>query len=384
MKGDSSVVPLVPKADLPLARLQNDIATGRQEFTLIIYNKLGTLPFLTLNWLCSMNNIIRYSIIIFIFVVFAYAEDTCQAQDIVKEESTIKPVSVSANVDKARATIGDKINYKITVDFPENIEVFFPETKDKVGGLAVKDFAVSDIERDEGRITRELSYVLETYKASSYIIPAFDIKYKEKLKSEIEVAKTPEIFVEVVTVLDADASDVRGIKPPVSLDKRYFKLYIIIAIVFGVLLLVAIVLHYVYHRKQTETESIPEPLPAHQVAYNDLESLMAMDLISKGQIKEYYYRLSNIVRHYIENRFKLMAPERTTEEFLAEMMVTGKLTEDHKELVGNFLEHCDMVKFAAYGPDSREIENSFNSAKKLVDETREVMQEGAVAQANVN
>jgi hypothetical protein len=47
----------------------------------------------------------------------------------------------------------------------------------------------------------------------------------------------------------------------------------------------------------------------------------------------------------------------------------------HKELVGNFLEHCDMVKFAAYGPDSREIENSFNSAKKLVDETREILRE---------
>ncbi|MHC4139245.1 MAG: hypothetical protein ACYSR1_05235 [Planctomycetota bacterium] len=320
-----------------------------------------------------MNNIIRYAIII--FIVFVYAEDICLAQDIVKEESTVKPVSVSANVDKARATIGDKINYKITVDFPADVEVFFPETKDKVGGLAVKDFVVSDIERDDGRITREFSYVLETYKPSSYIIPAFDIKYREKLKSETEVAKTPEIFVEVVTVLDADASDVRGIKPPVSLDKRYFKLYIIIAIVFGVLILAAIVLRYTYHRKQRETESIPEPLPAHQIAYNDLESLRAMDLISKGQIKEYYYRLSNIVRHYIENRFKLMAPERTTEEFLVEMTVTGKLTGAHKELVGNFLEHCDMVKFAAYGPDSREIENSFNSAKKLVDETREVLQE---------
>ena len=80
-----------------------------------------------------MNNIIRYAIII--FIVFAYAEDTCLAQDALKEESSKKPVSVSANVDKARATIGDKINYKITVDFPENIEVFFPETKDKVGGL---------------------------------------------------------------------------------------------------------------------------------------------------------------------------------------------------------------------------------------------------------
>ena len=331
-----------------------------------------------------MNNITRYSIIIFIFVVFAFAEDTCLAQDRAKEESAIKPVSVSANVDKARATIGDKINYKITVDFPENIEVFFPETKDKVGGLAVKDFDVADIEKEKGRITREFRYVLETYKTGSYIIPAFDIKYKEKLKSEVEVAKTPEIFIEVATTLDEDASDVRGIKPPVALDKSYFRLYIIIAIVFGVLILAAIILHYLYRRKHRETESIPEPLPAHQIAYNDLESLMAMDLISKGQTKEYYYRLSNIVRHYIENRFKLMAPERTTEEFLAEMTVTERLTEDHKELVGNFLEHCDMVKFAAYGPDSREIENSFNSAKKLVDETREVVQEGAVAQANVN
>ncbi|MBT6229321.1 MAG: hypothetical protein HOI47_21980, partial [Candidatus Scalindua sp.] len=210
--------------------------------------------------LFNMNNIIRYAIII--FILFVGASDLCLAQDSLKEDNSKKSVSVSAGVDKARATIGDKINYKITVDFPEDIEVFFPETKDKVGGLAVKDFAVSDIERADGRITRELSYVLETYKASSYIIPAFDIRYKEKLKpeAEVEVAKTPEIFVEVVTVLDADASDVRGIKPPVSLDKRYFKLYIIIAIVIGVLILVAVVLHYIYHRKQRETESVPEPL----------------------------------------------------------------------------------------------------------------------------
>ncbi len=332
-----------------------------------------------------MNNIVRYSI--FILIVFVYAKETsvAQAQGTLKEEASKQLVSVSANVDKARATIGDKINYKITVDFPENIEVFFPETKEKVGDLTVKDFDVTDIEKEEGRITRELMYVLETFKTGSYIIPTYDIKYKEKLKNKVEVAKTPEIFIEVATTLGADASDVRDIKPPVALHKNYFRLYIIIAIVFGVLILAAIVLHYIYHRKDRETESILEPLSAHQIAYNELESLKSMDLISKGQIKEYYYRLSNIVRHYIENRFKLMAPERTTEEFLTEMTVTGKLAEDHKKLVGNFLEHCDMVKFAAYGPDSREIENSFNSAKKLVDETRGVTKdEGRVTTATLS
>ncbi len=331
-----------------------------------------------------MNNIIRYSILI--FIVFVYVKETCivQAQDVLKEEDSKQLVSVNANVDKAMATIGDEINYKITVDFSEKIEVLFPETKEKVGDLTVKDFDVTDIEKEEGWITRELSYVLETYKTGSYIIPAFDIKYKEKLKDDVMVAKTPEIFIEVATTLDADASDVRDIAPPVVLHKNYFRLYIIIAIVFGVLALAALILHYIYNRKNRETESIPEPLSAHQIAYNELESLNAMDLITKGQIKEYYYRLSNIVRHYIENRFKLMAPERTTEEFLAEMIVTEKLAEDHKTLVGDFLEHCDMVKFAAYGPDSREIENSFNSAKRLVDETKEVLQEGVVVPANVN
>ncbi|MCP4266911.1 MAG: protein BatD [Candidatus Brocadiaceae bacterium] len=331
-----------------------------------------------------MNNIIRYAILI--FIVFVYVKETCivQAQDALKEEGSRQLVSVNANVDKAMATIGDKINYKITVDFTENIEVFFPETKEKIGDLTVKDFDVTDIEKEEGRTTRELSYVLETYKTGSYIIPAFDIKYKEKLKDDVMVAKTPEIFIEVATTLDADASDVRDIAPPVALHKSYYKLYIIIAMVFGVLALAALILHYVYNGKNRETESVPEPLSAHQIAYNELESLNAMDLISKGQIKEYYYRLSNIVRHYIENRFKLMAPERTTEEFLAEMIVTGKLAEGHKKLVGDFLEHCDMVKFAAYGPDSREIENSFNSAKRLVDETKEVLHEGVVVPVNVD
>jgi hypothetical protein len=135
-------------------------------------------------------------------------------------------------------------------------------------------------------------------------------------------------------------------------------------------LLGAIIL--LFRGKQKEIEFVPAPLPAHQIAYNELENLRALNLISEGRIKEYYYRLSNIVRHYIESRFKLMAPERTTEEFLAEMTVTDRLTGVHKELISNFLEHCDMVKFAAYGPDTREIENAFDSAIKLVDETKEV------------
>ena len=340
----------------------------RSKSTLIIYNKLGTLPLLTLNWLYNMNNTIRYGI--FILIVLVYAEYTYAARKTFEEEDS-KP-HVNANVDKAKVTIGDKINYKITVDFFEGIEVLLPEIKDEVGGLAVEDFGIEESMNEKGEITREIWCVLETFNTGSYIIPALDIKYKTKPEAEEAVVKTPEVFIEVVTTLDENASDVRGIKPPVAINKSYSRLYYIIAIVFGVLVIAGAIILFLYRRKQKEIEFVPEPLPAHQIAYNELESLRALNLISEGRIKEYYYCLSNIVRYYIESRFKLMAPERTTEEFLAEMTVTDRLAGAHKELISNFLEHCDMVKFAAYGPDTREIDNAFDSAIKLVDETREI------------
>lgn len=318
----------------------------------------------------SMNKIIRYGI--FILTVLVCAEYTYAARKTL-EEGDSKP-HVNVNVDKAKVTIGDKIKYKITVDFPEGIEVLPPEIKDEVGGLAVKDFGIEESRNEKERITQKIWCVLETFNTGSYIIPAFDIKYKTKPETEEAVVKTPEVFIEVVTTLDENASDVRGIKPPVAINKSYFRLYIIIAIVFGVLVIAGAIILFLYRRKQKEIEFVPEPLPAYQIAYNELENLRALNLISEGLIKEYYYRLSNIVRRYIESRFKLMAPERTTEEFLAEMTVTDRLAGVHKELISNFLEHCDMVKFAAYGPDSREIKNAFDSAIKLVDETREVLQ----------
>jgi len=318
----------------------------------------------------SMNKIIRY--VILILTVLVYAKYTYADRKTV-DEGDSKP-HVNANVDRAKVTIGDKINYKITVDFPEGMEVLPPEIKDEVGGLAVDDLGIEESRNEKGRIIREIRYVLETFNTGSYIIPAFDIKYKTKPETEEAVVKTPEVFIEVVTTLDEDASDVRDIRPPVAIKKNYFRLYYIVAIVFGVLAIAGAIMLFLYRKKQREVEFVPEPLSAHQIAYNELESLRALKLISEGRIKEYYYRLSNIVRCYIESRFKLMAPERTTEEFLAEMTVTDRLAEEHKELISNFLEHCDTVKFAAYGPDSREIENAFNSAIKLVDETREVLQ----------
>ncbi|HDY67157.1 MAG: hypothetical protein JYX80_00885 [Candidatus Scalindua sediminis] len=322
-----------------------------------------------------MKNTIKHSIFI-IILILAYSKYSCMANETnVSEGDSKSLIKVNATVDKAKITIGDKITYKIIVDSPEEIEVMFPETGDKIGEFTAVDFGDEELKRDEGRITLEWWYTLETYTTGSYIIPAINVKHKRKDEEEIREAKTPEIFIEVVSILDENASDIRDIKPPVSLNKNYYRLYLIIAITLGVLGIVGAIILFLYRRKHSrKIDFVPEPLPAHEIAYNELENLKALNLISKGRIKEHYYGLSNIVRHYIENRFRLMAPERTTEEFLTEMAITDKLEEKHKQLIRNFLEHCDLVKYAKYGPNNQEIEGAFNSAKTLVDETREVLE----------
>jgi 5'-deoxynucleotidase YfbR-like HD superfamily hydrolase len=116
-------------------------------------------------------------------------------------------------------------------------------------------------------------------------------------------------------------------------------------------------------------------LPAHEIAYRELERLIADDLPGKGRIKEFYQRISDILRRYIENRFGLHAPEQTTEEFLAALGADATLAPSHKSLLKNFLQHCDLVKFARHEPTTEDIQKTFDSCRNFIGETK--VDEGA-------
>ncbi|NIP95469.1 MAG: hypothetical protein GWO24_19305 [Akkermansiaceae bacterium] len=106
---------------------------------------------------------------------------------------------------------------------------------------------------------------------------------------------------------------------------------------------------------------------------------MAEDLPGKGEMKPFYQRISDILRHYIENRFGLHAPERTTEEFLGELGSGQALDPAHKPLLGKFLSHCDLVKFAEYQPSRDDIQSTFDSCKDFILETKDTAPSGGAA-----
>ena len=108
------------------------------------------------------------------------------------------------------------------------------------------------------------------------------------------------------------------------------------------------------------------PLAAHEIALRELEQLRNESWIDR---EVFYVKLSTIVRRYLEARFDLHAPERTTEEFIRDATFSSRLTAEQQQGTQSFLEQSDLVKFARWLPGIEEMKGAFAAAERLVRET---------------
>ena len=168
--------------------------------------------------------------------------------------------------------------------------------------------------------------------------------------------------------LPARAGDIRDVKPPVLLPAQYGFLTAVLV----VLLLAGLfwALRKMLLRRRVTRAPSPEPLsPPWAVAFQRLEALKQAGLPEGGGVKDFYTELSDILRRYMEGRFQIRAPEMTTEEFLVYLKKTPALNAQHKSSLQDFLNSCDMVKFARFSSSPAEMERSLNLAWQLVAET---------------
>ena len=152
--------------------------------------------------------------------------------------------------------------------------------------------------------------------------------------------------------------DIRDIKGLVPVPHSWWWLWVLLAVV----LVGAVAWWFWKRRKPKATGETPVPLSAFEIALAALQRLRQ----DSPAVEQFYTRLSDIVRQYIEGQFGLHAPERTTEEFLAE----ASLPTEHMALLGAFLQESDLVKFARLQPAAADQQRAFEAAEKFVRETR--------------
>jgi hypothetical protein len=168
-------------------------------------------------------------------------------------------------------------------------------------------------------------------------------------------------------------NDIRAIKPPVEIrDWRAIGLWSGGALLAATLLSVLV---WLWWRNRPKPQ--PVVIPPHVRAREKLEA--ALLLINDP--RAFCIAVSDAVRWYLEERFQLRAPERTTEEFLRDLKATTHLNAGQKQSLGAFLEHCDLVKFARFEPTEAALRELHESALRLVHETQYVAQQATTAAA---
>jgi hypothetical protein len=100
-----------------------------------------------------------------------------------------------------------------------------------------------------------------------------------------------------------------------------------------------------------------------------LSALGDVDPDDEKAVRQWHFRISEIIRLYVEQRFGLNATDLTTEEILALAAQRADFDGETKQILREFLQATDAVKFASYRPPTDLIHGVKASARTLVQNT---------------
>ncbi len=281
------------------------------------------------------------------------------------------PATVHVRLDKTKMTIADTVLLQLETTLQPDYEVQMPKVDKALENFGMVDWSnLGKRLDDKNNVVTTYQYRLEPFLSGKYDIPAFTFKFHDANDPNAthEVASEP-IAVEVTSLLGDQRANltIEDIESVVEMPKAPSHWWLWTLIVLGV---AAVPAAWLLLRSRRAKELVRIFQPAHELAYARLRALVAENLVEQGKIKEFYERISGILRHYIEDRFDLHAPERTTEEFLAELRFTEVLAAADKQVLEEFLTHCDLVKFAKHDPTTEQVQRTFDLVKDFIARTK--------------
>lgn len=274
---------------------------------------------------------------------------------------------IAASLDNTRITIGERVTLTLQLDLPEGFSVVGSNLREGLGELVVKDTAQSPPEALSNGLTRHtIQARLTAYATGTFVLPPVSVTVRNA-EGRTETLETLEHVIEVKSVApEGDKlEDIREIKGILFLAGSGGS---VLWLIGGVAFLVGL-FWWLFRRGRAVRVSEAPKVSPDVTALEALDRLDASGLVHRD-MKEYHFRVSGILRHYLEERFGLKAPEQTTEEFLASVSDHSLLRGDQRGLLSRFLEQCDLVKFAKLTPEKEEALRISQSAREFIRQTR--------------
>ena len=303
----------------------------------------------------------------------AKCEEPTEPDEFLEAVTREGPVTAAVTLAPAEPRLGDRMTLTLAVEAEPGVSVDMPSFGDALGRFTIVDFTPRSDTAEDGGVHLSQRYTLQATMSGRHRIPRLRLEFvddrPDRGDSEPRELLTDEIGFVVASVLPDDAGapalrPARDTLPELEgpwLDRHWPWL------VAGLAVLGAGAAGIIAWLRRT---AVRARLTAFDRARARLARLRGQGLPGPEGVDSWYVELSDIVRRYVEERFSLRAPELTTEEFLLEAGRSADLSPAHRELLSDFLERCDRVKFARYSPVDAESRDALAVASRFLDESR--------------
>jgi hypothetical protein len=300
--------------------------------------------------------------------------------------ASIIPVLVQAQKvipDSTKFLIGSRVGITIELETEKGALVEWPVFGDTITRsieiLSKNPIDTTGVKGGNKLLLRQ-NLTITSFDTGFVVLPPIAFKVTAAGHGPVEL-KSEAVLLEVQGLKVDIAKDIKDIKPiltaPYTL--RDFLPWLLLLVALG--LLGSLIWFYIKNRKKNKPLiSLPSKpqKPPHVIALEMLEELRREQVWQKGQVKEYYTRLTDILREYFEKRFGVNASEMTSEEILS---VMKDYLSEYSSMgdLRKVLTLADLAKFAKGQPIGAENELSLTYARTIIMNSSEAP---AISEAN--
>jgi len=270
---------------------------------------------------------------------------------------------VEAKINPIEMMIGEQAQVTLTVPVQEGASIEWPM-------LQPRQQVVEGVEviNTQHPSFNTMLITLTSFDGALYHLPAFSVKVNGK------TLKSADLALKVIEV-EVDTTKLDQYYGPKSVQDNPF-LWSEWSLTFwlSVLMLVLIAVSYYFYLRLragkpiiTRIKIVKRLLP-HQKAMREIEQIKADKMIISENQKEYYTKLTDTLRKYIEERYGFSAMEMTSSEIIEHLMATGD-QQSLDELRQLFMT-ADLVKFAKYSTMINENDANLVNAIDFINQTK--------------
>jgi hypothetical protein len=298
-----------------------------------------------------------------------------------QKENAHLDITVNAKLDTSAIQIGQQTKLTLSIQYKVNTEdrvrIQWPDTHDSLRKEIeiVEQTKIDTLipnKEDPFTFVQTKTLYITSFDSGYWAIPPF----KFIVNGDTAGIYSDALLLSVSTISIDTTQAIKDIKQPYSISYSWIdwikdhKL-LVSGIVIGLIALCILIFFVLKSLKNKPPPVVEEviKIPAHIIALEKLEKLKEEKRWQEGKLKSYYSSLTDIIREYIEHRFKIQAMEQTTDEILTSFRNVA-IDKESQEKLRQLLLLGDLVKFAKEHPLPTENEMSMDNAFAFVNGTK--------------